>query len=147
MWKPPFRVKPYANAKYKFLVRGKIDGKWKRSYFVTEAEAIAFAEQQNAVAERQTGPDQKNGAPAPVPPVASPERHASRLQSGRSPDFAQLTTPIYLGPRIERYLGDAWCMHLPFAYDLMRELAPKVFVELGVKQGESYFGFCQSAAE
>jgi len=38
-------------------------------------------------------------------------------------------------------------MHLPFAYDLMREFAPKVFVELGVKEGESYFCFCQSAAE
>jgi hypothetical protein len=38
-------------------------------------------------------------------------------------------------------------MHLPFAYELMREVAPKVFVELGVKQGESYFCFCQSAAE
>ena len=38
-------------------------------------------------------------------------------------------------------------MHLPFAYDLMREFAPNVFVELGVKEGESYFAFCQSAAE
>ncbi|HKP03525.1 MAG TPA: class I SAM-dependent methyltransferase [Chthoniobacterales bacterium] len=146
MWKPPFRVKPYANAKYKFLVRGKIDGKWKRSYFVTEAEAIAFAEQQNAAAQAQTGPDfKKNGAPAPTP-LVSPERHP-RLQPPRTLDFTELVTPVYLGPRIERYLGDSWCMHLPFAYDLMRELAPKVFVELGVKQGESYFAFCQSAAE
>ena len=38
-------------------------------------------------------------------------------------------------------------MHLPFAYDLMRELAPNVFVELGVWKGESGFTFCQSAAE
>jgi hypothetical protein len=145
MWKPPFRVKPYANSKYKFLVRGKIDGKWKRRYFFTEAEAIAFAEQQNAAAEKQISPDfQRNGAPA-VPPV-SPERH-SRVQPVRTLGFAELVSPVYLGPRIERYLGDSWCMHLPFAYDLMRELAPKVFVELGVKQGESYFAFCQSAAE
>jgi hypothetical protein len=38
-------------------------------------------------------------------------------------------------------------MHLPFAYDLMREFRPKVFVELGVWKGESYFSFCQSAAD
>jgi lipopolysaccharide biosynthesis protein/GT2 family glycosyltransferase len=38
-------------------------------------------------------------------------------------------------------------MHLPFAYDLMREFRPKVFVELGVWKGESYFTFCQSAAD
>ncbi|MEY2529678.1 MAG: hypothetical protein QOJ05_1768 [Verrucomicrobiota bacterium] len=147
MWKPPFRVKPYANAKYKFVVRGKVDGKWKRSYFSTEAEAIAFAEQQNAAAEKQISADlPKNGAPAPALPLASSERH-SGVQSLRNLDFAELVAPVYLGPRIERYLGDSWCMHLPFAYDLMRELAPKVFVELGVKQGESYFAFCQSAAE
>ena len=38
-------------------------------------------------------------------------------------------------------------MHLPFAYDLMPELQPKVFVELGVHRGESYFAFCQSVQE
>ena len=147
MWKPPFRVKPYANAKYKFLVRGKIDGKWKRRYFATEPEAIAFAEQQNAAAEKAGARDfQKNGAPSQALPAVSPER-PPRIQALRTLDFSELVAPVYLGPRIERYLGDSWCMHLPFAYDLMRELAPKLFVELGVKQGESYFAFCQSAAE
>lgn len=147
MWKPPFRVKRYANDKYKFLVRGKVDGKWKRRYFETESEAVTFAEQQNAAAERTIlEPFPENVAPPPTPVFAPPERHP-RLQLSRGLDFADLTTPVYLGPRIERYLGDSWCMHLPFAYDLMRELAPKVFVELGVKQGESYFAFCQSAAE
>lgn len=38
-------------------------------------------------------------------------------------------------------------MHLAFAYDLMRELEPSVFVELGVYKGESYFAFCQSVEE
>src|SRR3954468_23871720 len=109
MWKPPFRVKPYANAKYKFLVRGKVDGKWKRSYFATETEAIAFAEQQNAAAEKQSSPDlPKNGAPPPAIPVLSPEQ-PSRIQSPRILDFAELVSPVYLGPRIERYLGDSWC--------------------------------------
>ena len=149
MWKPPFRVKRYANAKYKFLVRGKVEGKWKRRYFATEAEAIAFAEQQNTAAEKMIPPRlEKDGTPtsASSVPVADPARDP-RLQSSPGFDFTNLITPVYLGPRIDRYLGDAWCMHLPFAYDLMREFAPKTFVELGVKEGESYFAFCQSAAE
>ncbi len=138
-----FRVKPYAHKKYKFLVRGKVLGKWRRRYFVTETEAIAFAEQENA----KTG---SKNSDAGSPPNEMALRTASPTGGPRSTaaiDFATLVTPTYFGPRIRRYLGDSWCMHLPFAYDLMRELAPKVFVELGVKQGESYFCFCQSAAE
>ncbi|MEP7071571.1 MAG: glycosyltransferase [Verrucomicrobiota bacterium] len=50
-------------------------------------------------------------------------------------------------PPIRRYLGGAWRMHLPFAWDLMHELNPAIFVELGVYRGESYFAFCQSAAQ
>jgi hypothetical protein len=143
MPQPPFRVKHYAHTKYKFLVRGKVLGKWSRRYFVTESEAIAFAEQQNAKAKRENGhgSSPKNGA------TPRPAKPARAIRSTWTTDFAKLFTPTYLGPRIQRYLGDSWCMHLPFAYDLMRELAPKVFVELGVKQGESYFSFCQSAAE
>ena len=41
----------------------------------------------------------------------------------------------------------AWTAHLHFAYDLVALLRPKLLVELGVDQGESYFAFCQSAAE
>lgn len=41
-------MKPYAHEKYKFVVRAKLGGKWKRSYFRDEDEAIAFARQQNA---------------------------------------------------------------------------------------------------
>jgi len=61
--------------------------------------------------------------------------------------LSEIVEPVYRGPQIERYFGDHWSMHLPFAYELMRELAPRVFVELGVWKGESYFTFCQSAAE
>ena len=138
-----FRVKTYAHKKYKFLVRGKVLGKWRRRYFVTEAEAIAFAEQQNTKSGRKNsdaGSLQNRAALRP----ARPTRGA---RSAATIDFATVVNPTYLGPRIRRYLGDSWCMHLPFAYDLMREFAPKVFVELGVKEGESYFCFCQSAAE
>jgi cephalosporin hydroxylase len=143
MSKPDFRVKRYAHDKYKFLVRGKVDGKWKRRYFVMESEAIAFAEQQNAEAQKGNGDraSPRNGA------TPRPAESTSAARSTSTTDFAKLVAPTYLGPRIQRYLGDSWSMHLPFAYDLMREVAPKVFVELGVKHGESYFSFCQSAAE
>jgi hypothetical protein len=143
MPKPLFRVKRYAHPKYKFLVRGKVLGKWKRRYFVREGEAIAFAEQQNAKAQKRDG----DGASPQNGATSRPAEPTPAARSTSTTDFAKLVTPTYLGPRIQRYLGDSWSMHLPFAYDLMRELAPKVFVELGVKEGESYFSFCQSAAE
>lgn len=41
----------------------------------------------------------------------------------------------------------AWTSHLHFAYDLVATLKPALLVELGVDRGESYFAFCQSAAE
>jgi hypothetical protein len=139
MLKPLFRVKRYAHPKYKFLVRGKVLGKWKRRYFLTEREATQFADQQNVKGEKKIAGSRNAGAGrAPTP---------ARAPSLSDTDFSKLVTPTYLGPRIQRYLGDSWSMHLPFGYELMRELAPKVFVELGVKQGESYFAFCQSAAE
>lgn len=48
-------------------------------------------------------------------------------------------------PRL--YGVGAWTSHLHFAYDLVAILKPAVLVELGVDRGESYFAFCQSAAE
>jgi lipopolysaccharide biosynthesis protein/GT2 family glycosyltransferase len=150
MSQPTFRVKHYAHGKYKFLVRWKVLGKWRRRYFATETEAIAFAKQQNARAQHGNGvaSTQHDGAAEEMEftspwSVEGPQPD----RPGFARDFSKLLSPDYLGPRIERYLGDSWCMHLPFAYDLTREFAPRVFVELGVKRGESYFAFCQSAAE
>ena len=63
---PTFRVKPYAHPKYKFVVRAKLAGKWKRSYFKTEAEAVAYADNQNAsleeqVKQQQSAPQRSDG--------------------------------------------------------------------------------------
>jgi hypothetical protein len=62
-------------------------------------------------------------------------------------DLSQLLTPSYVDPEIHCHLRGAWSMHLPFAWDLVRELQPRILVELGVYKGESYFGFCQSVEE
>lgn len=45
--KTGFRVKPYAHPKLKFVVRGKVAGKWQRRYFETKGEATTYAQQQN----------------------------------------------------------------------------------------------------
>jgi hypothetical protein len=146
---PTFRIKPYAHPKYKFVVRAKLAGKWKRSYFKSEAEAIAFARQQNAACQstEKDRPERPlRGAKSTQAPNASPVRERETADYADN-NFAQLTEPTYTGPYIQRYFRGAWSMHLPFAYDLMREFRPKVFVELGVWKGESYFAFCQSVEE
>ena len=53
----------------------------------------------------------------------------------------------YSGPYIQYYLGEQGSMHLPFLYEVMRELKPRVLVHLGFGKGEAYFTFCQSAAD
>lgn len=142
MIKPLFRIKHYAHPKYKFVVRAKIAGKWKRRYFETEEAALAFAAKQNAPPTAAT--------PA-TPPKGATERVAGQtsmdVQVVAESSYVQVVNPVYAGPRIERYFGDHWAMHLPFAYELMQELSPRVFVELGVWKGESYFTFCQAVAE
>lgn len=64
MSKPVFRVKPYAHDEYKFVVRAKINGAWKRRYFRTEDEATAYAAEQNSTA----------GSTEVATPKASPPR-------------------------------------------------------------------------
>ena len=140
---PAFRVRRYAHPKYQFVVRAKIEGKWKRRYFTTEAEAAAFAQEQN-----RSPVELPASGNSPPKDFASPLQfvHPERPAAPRA-DLVQMISAEYRGPRIERYFGDHWSMHLPFAYELMREFRPRVFVELGVWKGESYFTFCQSALE
>ncbi len=46
---------------------------------------------------------------------------------------------------IPRYMAPSgWAEHVPFAFDLISKLRPKLIVELGVFQGMSYFSFCQA---
>src|SRR3954468_21502584 len=64
---PKFRVKPYAHPKYKFVVRAKLAGKWKRSYFQDEKEATVYARKQNAAFENRAPAKSLNGINDPPP--------------------------------------------------------------------------------
>jgi methyltransferase family protein len=60
--------------------------------------------------------------------------------------MAEIDLPSrHFEPRL--YGVGAWTSHLHFAYDLVAVLRPPLLVELGVDRGESYFTFCQAAAE
>jgi GT2 family glycosyltransferase/glycosyltransferase involved in cell wall biosynthesis len=127
-----FRVKPYSDRRYKFVVRAKVDGKWRRRYFRDETEAQAYADQQNRLPKAKSERSRKR-----------PSKQAERGQTKLGTPDGKIGKPL----RIAHYLGGAWRKHLPFGYDLVRELEPSIFVELGVYKGESYFAFCQSVEE
>jgi hypothetical protein len=48
---------------------------------------------------------------------------------------------------VDDYMSSAWIGHAPFMKFIIRELKPKIFVELGVHNGFSYFVGCQAIKE
>jgi hypothetical protein len=58
----------------------------------------------------------------------------------------QLSHDQYLF-EVEDYMPSAWIGHAPFMKFIIRELKPKIFVELGVHNGFSYFVGCQAIKE
>ncbi|MEP2757515.1 class I SAM-dependent methyltransferase [Parvibaculum sp.] len=61
-------------------------------------------------------------------------------------------TTVYMPPSIRHFeplhrVFSTWIDHLPFGYDLVTALRPKLLVELGTHKGLSYFTFCQAMKE
>ena len=69
-----------------------------------------------------------------------------------APEKDIAVTQIYLPPSLRSFtpqfmVFSTWTDHLPFAYDLIAAIRPKLFVELGTQRGQSYFTFCQAMKE
>jgi len=101
--RPPFRVKPYRHEKYKFVVRAKLLGHWERRYFKTQAEADAFAREQNAQFETSSAPKGSDGNGA-----GEPTSHGSlppaQMEPEPHPDVTEETeqTAVSAGDAITR---------------------------------------------
>jgi hypothetical protein len=59
---------------------------------------------------------------------------------------------VYFPPSLQRFdakrmVFSTWVDHMPFAYDIVECLRPRVIVELGTYNGLSFFTFCQSMQE
>lgn len=63
-----------------------------------------------------------------------------------------MTKKIYLPSSLSKFeprrmVFSTWVDHLPFAYDIIESVRPKLLVELGAYNGLSFFAFCQSMLE
>lgn len=59
---------------------------------------------------------------------------------------------IYMPPSMKRFtprrpVFSTWVDHVPFGFDIIEAVKPKLLVELGSYNGLSYFTFCQSMIE
>ncbi len=58
---------------------------------------------------------------------------------------------LYLPPSVNfqprKMVFSTWVDHMPFAYDLVAAMRPKILVELGTHNGLSFYTFCQSMVE
>jgi predicted O-methyltransferase YrrM len=59
---------------------------------------------------------------------------------------------LYFPPSLQRFdpkrmVFSTWVDHMPFAYDIVEAIRPKLVVELGTYNGLSFFSFCQSMVE
>lgn len=65
-----------------------------------------------------------------------------------NPDLPLVTVADFISEssflKTDRLTESAWIQHVPFAFWLVEQVKPKLFVELGVHTGVSYFAFCQS---
>jgi hypothetical protein len=68
------------------------------------------------------------------------------MKKGIMRDLAYLIDAALFKPHSLQYPG-AWVGHLPFAAWVIGDVTPRIFVELGVYSGNSYFSFCQSVLE
>jgi hypothetical protein len=62
-------------------------------------------------------------------------------------DFAECVSPAILWRPARIVDPDAWSEHIPFAFWLIGVLRPRSVVELGTFRGNSFFAFCQAAAQ
>ena len=70
--KKPFRIKPCKHPTYKFVVRDKLAGKWRRKFFTTEREAKTYV----ALKEVELLNEGRNGV------IFSPELRAMAQRAG-----------------------------------------------------------------
>lgn len=100
----PFRVKPYAHRDYKFVVRAKLNGQWKRRYFRTEQEATAFAAEQNARTRDTNGTDAPT-RPQPRPHAIDNSAESAAMPSAEGPRHALRWTGERLLPTSPRAIA------------------------------------------
>jgi len=64
--------------------------------------------------------------------------------TGRTSLGALVSKSVLLEADLLESGAGPWVGHVPFAFWIIEQLRPRIFVELGTHYGQSYFGFCQS---